>query len=64
MTIEELIEKRKKLGLSRNKLAKMIGYSKSWIVRIEWNQERRFSNDFLKKYEKAINLYEKTMKGV
>ena len=59
MTIEGLIEKRKQLGISRREISKLTGYSYPWLCQIEKQGERRFSKEFISKYNKVLNKYKR-----
>lgn len=61
--IEALIERRKQCGLSRNKLAQMMGYSKNWLYSIEHDHEKRFSQTFVDKYRDCLERYEALLKN-
>lgn len=61
--INKLIKKRKELKITRKMLANFIGYSYVWLTKIEWGGEKRYSDDFLKKYEWALNEFEKIKKN-
>ena len=63
MNIDDLINRRKKSGLSRRKLSKIIGYSVIWITMFENEGERRVSKDFIEKYRNTVKRYEKMLKG-
>ena len=58
MDIDNLIERRKKSGLSRRKLAKLIDYSIIWIKKFENDGERRVSQKFLFRYREVLERYE------
>lgn len=63
--IEELVKRRKKIGISRRKLAMLMKekYSEVWIVKVEMG-EKRFSKRFLESYKEAIERCESFFKGV
>lgn len=62
MTIEQLIKRRKKLGLKRSEVAKMSGYSYAWFCKIEKEGERRISQEFVETYKAVLDQYERILK--
>lgn len=62
MTIEELIKRRKKLGIKRSEVARMSGYSYVWFCKIEKEGERRVSQAFLETYKAVLDNYERMLK--
>ncbi|MBO7713059.1 MAG: hypothetical protein J6S85_05785 [Methanobrevibacter sp.] len=59
MNIESLIHKRKYLGISRQQMARIIGYSYMWLRKIECYGETKVSNTFYKRYDMALKEYMK-----
>jgi transcriptional regulator with XRE-family HTH domain len=60
---DELVEKRKQLGMTRKLMSIATGYSVVWLAQVEKHGERRISQKFLDKYQEALNNYEKLING-
>lgn len=60
MNITELRKERQRLRISVRQLAIMMGYSYTWIYKVE-EGETRISKDFIKKYEDALKNYKKLL---
>lgn len=59
MNIESLIHKRKFLGISRQQMSRIIGYSYMWLRKVESYGETKVSNTFYKRYDMALKEYMK-----
>ena len=60
MNITELRKERQRLRISVRQLAIMMGYSYTWIYKVE-EGETRISKNFLKKYDDALKNYKKLL---
>lgn len=60
MIIDELRKERQRLRISVRQLAIMMGYSYTWIYKVE-EGETRISKNFLKKYDDALKNYKKLL---
>lgn len=63
MTIEQLIKRRKKLGIDRKKMSSFMGYSYVWMFAIERKKEK-ISQTFYEKYTKVLDEYEKMLNKI
>ena len=60
MIIDELRKERQRLRISVRQLAIMMGYSYTWIYKVE-EGETRISKCFIKKYGDALKNYKKLL---
>lgn len=64
MNIESLVHKRKYLGISRQQMSKIIGYSYIWLRRVEGLVDKNVSKVFMKRYDTALKEYVKLIEKV